>query len=306
MNRRGFLGFLAAAPIAAPAIAASPASARMATLRLAAGTAALGAKLDWAADQIRAGCDPVVTRAADGGLTLAFSPRSPSQPPEQDPAMPDVTLPLVTRSAVEDVGVLLRAESFDESANTIEVVWTTGATVRRYDWWSDRAIDEQLIVEPGAVRLDRLNTGAPFLDAHDSWSCGSVIGAVVRGTARVGKGEGTATIKLSRAPSHADLVTNIRDGIIQNVSVGYRIHAVEKIERDDGTAPLWKVTDWEPLEISAVPVGADPGAGMRSQPRNGTQAARWPVRFVGPAEAPSAAATRMRMRAAELAALRES
>lgn len=218
--------------------------------------------------------------------------------------MPDVTLPLVTRSAIEDGGVLLRADSFNEADNTVEVIWTTGATVRRRDWWSGQTVDEQLIVDAATVRLDRLNTGAPFLDAHDSWSCGSVIGAVVRGTAKVGKGQGTATIKLSRAPSQADLVMNIRDGIIQNVSVGYRIHAVEKIERDDGTPPLWKVTDWEPLEISAVPIGADPGAGTRGQPRDPVQAHRWPIRFVGPSDEAAAAATRMRMRAAEIDALR--
>ncbi|RAI33988.1 peptidase, partial [Rhodoplanes roseus] len=128
-----------------------------------------------------------------------------------------IELPRVTRSGIEDGGLMLRAGSYDEAANTIEVIWTTGATVRRYDWRRDGYIDEQLVVEPGAIRLDRLNGGAPFLNTHDAWTLDSVIGAVERGSVKIGKGQGTATVRLSRAPSHADIVQNIRDGIIQNV-----------------------------------------------------------------------------------------
>src|SRR5258708_6559863 len=43
----------------------------------------------------------------------------------------------------------------DESSNQIfRVTWTTGATVRRYDWENDRMYDEELVVEPGTVRMD--------------------------------------------------------------------------------------------------------------------------------------------------------
>jgi hypothetical protein len=34
--------------------------------------------------------------------------------------------------------VEVRAASFDEADNTIEVVFTTGASVRRYDWRTGR------------------------------------------------------------------------------------------------------------------------------------------------------------------------
>ncbi|RAI35734.1 HK97 family phage prohead protease, partial [Rhodoplanes roseus] len=106
-----------------------------------------------------------------------------------------------------------------------------------------------------------------------------------------------ATVRLSRAPSHADIVQNIRDGIIQNVSVGYRIHAVEKVEGPEGDVPLWRVVDWEPLEISAVPIGADPGCRARSD----DQAIRYPV-VLTTRDCPDAiaAAARMRMRQAEI------
>lgn len=160
-------------------------------------------------------------------------------------------------------GAELRAASFDAKDNSIELCFTTGATVRRRSW-SDGPFDEELIVTPEAVRLDRLNAGAPFLNTHSDWSLEDVIGSVVPGTARIEGGKGFARVQLSAAPADADNVAKIRDGIIRNVSVGYAIHRVEKIEASEGTVPVWRVVDWEPFEISAVPIPADPGAQVRS------------------------------------------
>lgn len=306
-TRRGFLGLLAAAPIAAPAIAGNvgqaPASLR-ATLggRLCRETAA---KLRWMTDMASSGGDLIVERASDGGFTVAFTQSSAlpvHREPQQDSTMEElIELPRVTRSGIHDAALMLRAASFDEAANTVEVIWTTGATVRRYDWRSDGYIDEQLVVDEKAIRLDRLNSGAPFLNTHDAWSLESVIGAVVRGSARVVNGQGLATIQLSRVQSLADIIQNIRDGIIQNISVGYRIHGIEKTEGEPGTVPLWRVVDWEPLEISAVPIGADAGC----HPRSADNVVRFPA-VLTTRDCPEAvaAATRMRMRHAESEALR--
>lgn len=160
-------------------------------------------------------------------------------------------------------GAEVRAQSFDDATNTVEIVWTTGATVRRYDWLSG-PYDEALEIGPDNVRLERLNAGASFLNSHCAYDLDDVIGSVVPGSARMEGGRGIATIQLSRSEDDAGVVQKIRDGIIRNISAGYIIHAVEKLERDDGSVPLWRVTDWEPVEISAVPVPADPGAQIRS------------------------------------------
>ncbi len=123
---------------------------------------------------------------------------------------------------------------------------------------------ERLVVSAAAIRLRRLNAGAPLLDTHSSGELADVLGAVVPGTARLAGGLGHARVKLSADPAHAGKVANIKSGVIRNVSVGYQIHAVDKREADNGATPVWRVTDWEPFEISAVPVGADPGAQIRS------------------------------------------
>lgn len=167
-----------------------------------------------------------------------------------------IRLPQMVREAE------VRAGSLDETDNTIEVIWTTGATVRRISWL-DGEFDEELVVSGKAIRLDRLNAGAPFLDTHDQWSLSSVIGSVVRGTARIEGGKGLARIKLSSAPDALDRVARIKEGTVSNISVGYRIHAVERKERK-GAIALHRVTDWEPWEISAVPIPADPGAQVRA------------------------------------------
>lgn len=156
----------------------------------------------------------------------------------------------------------VRAGSFDQETNTIDVIFTTGATVRRVSWM-DGEFDEELVVNAKSVRLDRLNAGAPFLDTHGQWSLGDVIGAVVRGSATIKGGKGLAKIQLSNAPDASDRVARIKEGTVSNISVGYRIHTVETTERK-GKIPLRRVIDWEPWEISAVPIPADPGAQVRS------------------------------------------
>lgn len=152
-------------------------------------------------------------------------------------------------------------ESFDPADNSVEVCFTAGATVRRRG--PDGYFDEELIVTPQSVRLGRLNAGAPFLNTHSDLGVEDVLGSVVPGSARVINGRGFARVRLSTAPGDADNVSKIRDGIVRNVSVGYAIHRVEKSEAGPGEVPLWRVVDWEPYEISAVPIPADPGAQIR-------------------------------------------
>lgn len=189
----------------------------------------------------------------------------------------------------------LRAASFDEADNTVEVIWTTGAGVRRYSYREECYYQEILEVTPSAVRLDRLNAGAPFLNTHADDTLAMVIGSVVRGSATVSAGRGFAKIKLSRAAADSDIVDKIKDGIIRNISVGYAIHKVVRSIGAEGGDETWRVVDWEPLEISAVPVPADAGAQIRTAPRLMVPCRFVPGKAIG---ALGAARARMRMRAA--------
>jgi HK97 family phage prohead protease len=163
----------------------------------------------------------------------------------------------------------IRSASFNADANTIDVTWSTGADVQREDY--NGTYVERLLMGQENVRLDRLNSGAPFLDVHNSGSLGDVIGVVVGSTARIENGKGLATIKLSSAATDADVVQKIRDGVIKNVSVGYWVHSSTRVEGEKGQPDVVVCDDWEPLEISAVPIPADAGAQIRSAQRRKTK-----------------------------------
>lgn len=169
-------------------------------------------------------------------------------------------LPLIGRNAE------VRGDSVDREARTVEVVWTTGATVQRvrYEGWDDRIeFDEELVVDDSSVRLDRLNAGAPFLNSHSAYRVENMIGSVVPGSARIEGGMGYATIQLTDASDAADIVQRILEKTLRNVSVGYQVHRYE-ITKKDGQREHWRAVDWEPMEISAVAIGADPGSQVRS------------------------------------------
>ena len=171
-----------------------------------------------------------------------------------------LNLPVLGREATVVPGAINKEE------RTIDVVWTTGATVRRARWEGWDTIveyDEELVVSANAVRLERLNDGAPFLESHMSWGLGSVLGNVLPDTVKIEGGEGRATIRLTSAPDAESIIHRILEGSVNKVSVGYRVHKYE-IEKRDGERELWRAVDWEPYEISAVAMPADPGASIRS------------------------------------------
>lgn len=159
--------------------------------------------------------------------------------------------------------------TFDAQKRTVEVVFTTGAAVRRtrYLGW-DTAIpfDEILTVSREAVDLSRLNAGAPALDSHSIYSTFCQVG-VVDG-AHIEGGQGLATIRFPSkgVDESADrMAALVGEGIIRNVSVGYIINAVRVVSPEKaGDIEQRIATRWMPYEISFVTVNADADAQVRA------------------------------------------
>jgi hypothetical protein len=150
----------------------------------------------------------------------------------------------------------------DAPLATAELVFTTGAPVQRYDWANGRYYVEELVVETDAIRLQRLQAGAPLLNTHSRWDLEAVLGVVDQPA--ISKGEGTCRVAFSRRDSVAGYVQDVADKIIRNVSVGYIRHRIEMIAPAELTGTWrYRVTDWEPMEVSLVPIPADPGAQVR-------------------------------------------
>ena len=202
-----------------------------------------------------------------------------------------IELPALQRAAC------VRPDGINREERTIEIVWTTGATVQRVRWegWDDRIeYDETLEVNERAARLERMNAGAPFLNSHRGWGLESVLGTVVPGSVRIEDGKGFATIRLTEAPDVAPLVQRILEGTVRNVSVGYRVHRYD-ITKAEGEREHWRAVDWEPLEASAVAIPADPGAQVRSDENCMPTKPCVVVRRDAHAAMPAASATRFDM-----------
>jgi hypothetical protein len=181
-------------------------------------------------------------------------------PAEPHPQTVDL-LPLCVRAAVNSV---------DDEARTVELVFSTGAGVERYDYWTGERYVEQLSLKPEAIRLDRMNAGAPLLDAHSSYSIADQIGVVVSGSVKLTGKEARAVVRFSKRDAVEPIWGDVRDGIIKNVSIGYRVHKFEEDKSDGKKIPVRTATDWEPFEVSLVPMPADAGAQVRSGDKSNT------------------------------------
>ena len=148
----------------------------------------------------------------------------------------------------------------DRAARTVEVVWSTGARARNFVPPLGM-ITEELDMSPNAVRMGGLRGGgAPVLNTHRRADARDVVGRVV--AARLEAGRGYATLQFSSASDVEPLWQRIDDGTLRSVSVGYRVHRYEQIaDPRDGT--VHRAVDWEPYEISVVPLPVDPAAAVR-------------------------------------------
>lgn len=151
--------------------------------------------------------------------------------------------------------------SFNEQDNTVEIVFATETEVPRRSW--DGKFLEVLDCNPKSVRLERLNNGGPVLNNHSRWDLSSQIGVVVR--AWFENKQGKAIIRFSTREDVKGYVEDVKNGIIRNVSVGYNIYQLTETDTPEGEAPKYRITDWEPMEISLVCIPADHNAGVRSK-----------------------------------------
>jgi hypothetical protein len=178
----------------------------------------------------------------------------------------------VNATTIDLPSLCVRAEvgTVNEEARTVELIFSTGASVDRMDYWSGKRYREVLSMDPAHIRLDRVNAGAPLLDSHSAWSVGDILGTVVPGSARIEKGKGLATVRFSKRDTVEPIWQDVRDGIIRSVSVGYRIHKFEEDSTKKDAIPVRTAIDWEPYEISMVPMPADTGARVRTGDKSDT------------------------------------
>jgi phage major head subunit gpT-like protein len=155
----------------------------------------------------------------------------------------------------------VREGSIDVEARTVELTWTTGAKGARWNW-DVGSYMEELEVSPEAVRMDRLNNGAPLLNSHKCDDLGDVIGVVERAWL---EGElGHALVRFSKRDDAEKIFQDVQDKILRKISVKYVVHRYQITEDSEEKLPTYRAVDWEPLELSVVPIAFDDGANIRS------------------------------------------
>lgn len=157
-------------------------------------------------------------------------------------------------------------QSVNEETREIEVRFGSTYPVDRYDWSRDEYFSEVLSFDPAHVRMERLTEGAaPVLDNHNGWNgVAGTLGRVM--SAELHGDHGTAVLRFADTDDVEQAWRKVSTGIIQTVSVGYRVYRYEETgERTEDGVKVRLATDWEPYEISIAPMPADPTAKARNE-----------------------------------------
>jgi HK97 family phage major capsid protein/HK97 family phage prohead protease len=141
----------------------------------------------------------------------------------------------------------LRADAYSKDKRTVRLSVSSEKPVDR--WFGEEILDH----EPNSVRLQRFNDGANVLFNH---RMDDVIGVIEK--AWIEDKRLMAEIRIAKSTRGDEIAGLIEDGILRNVSVGYRIHEVLQKPKTE----QYRAVDWEPYELSIVTVPADPSVGI--------------------------------------------
>ena len=146
----------------------------------------------------------------------------------------------------------LERAGVDTENRTAELAFSSEEPVER--WFGTEVLDH----EPASVRLGRLQDAGPLLVDHD----GTDHVGVVEGVTIDRDKRGRAVVRFGRGERASEIFNDVIDGIRSKVSVGYRVHGYSVEKGADNAPDLYRMTDWEPLEVSLVSVPADATVGV--------------------------------------------
>jgi HK97 family phage major capsid protein/HK97 family phage prohead protease len=147
--------------------------------------------------------------------------------------------------------LLVDRAAVDEAARTATLAFASETPYERY--WGVEILD----CTTTSMRTSRLRSGANLLCDHDAKDVVGVIESVEIGADRVGR----AVVRFGKSARAEEVWQDVVGGIRRNVSVGYMIHKAQLVETKDGLE-TYRVTDWEPFEVSLVSVPADATVGI--------------------------------------------
>lgn len=143
-----------------------------------------------------------------------------------------------------------------------EVAFSSEAEVVRESWFGKWR--EVLGHDSGEVQMGRFQSGrANMLEEHRGPPIGVIETASIDGD-RMGR----AVVRTSRTARGQDAALDMEDSTRSNISVGYIPKRARLIEENADLGDLWRVTLWEPVELSLVGVPADETVGVGRSARD--------------------------------------
>jgi phage head maturation protease len=155
----------------------------------------------------------------------------------------------------EDVAESLSRSATDGKVGPLAI--SSELPYLRSGWLGD-SYYEVLDHSPGAIVMDRLNDGAALLFNHDSDKHLGVIENPSIGKDRVLRGMPT----FGESELAKEKKRDVQNRTLRWTSVQYRV-LEQVLEKESKKGPsTYRVTKWEPLEVSLVTIPADPSVGV--------------------------------------------
>ena len=152
-----------------------------------------------------------------------------------------------------------RAEADASADRTVELAFASDVPCPHFSYRLWDFIDVKLSMDTGAMRADRLRSGAALLADHDPTD---QIGVVESFSVDTKDGKARAKVRFSKSARGEEIYQDVLDGIRRNVSVGFSIHKLVLEEENEDGNDLYRADDWEPFEISIVSIPADISVGV--------------------------------------------
>jgi HK97 family phage major capsid protein len=155
----------------------------------------------------------------------------------------------------------VRKDAINEKKRTVELSFSSEEPAERF--FGTEILDHDI----KSVNLDRLNKGGPLLMDHNRSDQIGVIEKAYIGSDRKGR----ALARFGRSGRADEIFTDVLDGIRKNVSVVYRVIKMRQDENSDSDKPVFRVTRWEPMEVSIVSIPMDTSVGVGRSKNNSFQ-----------------------------------
>lgn len=160
--------------------------------------------------------------------------------------------------------VRVEVSNINVDNRTVDVVFTTGQRGLQEPWW-DEPYYEELEISDEAIRTSRLDKGLSLLDSHQRYRGIRGVHGITE-SYTIENGEIRGKVRIASDPESESVWIKLKDKVLRHFSIGYKIHKLRWMGQENAI-DIYRAIDWEPTELSIVPVSFETNNGLRSEER---------------------------------------